>query len=72
MCKYCEKMKPLLDLTFYDGVEMNVTLCPLPTKSFIQVNLDSCKNNLRGYGVYERAFFVDYCPKCGRKLNESI
>jgi len=70
MCKYCEEMKPLLNLTFYDGAKMNVTLCPLPTKSFIQVNLDPCKNDIRGYGVYERAFFINYCPICGRKLED--
>ena len=71
MCKYCEKMEPLLDLAFYDGAEMNVTLYPLSTKSFIQVNLDPRKSDIRGYGVYGRAFFVNYCPKCGRNLNES-
>lgn len=75
MCKYCENMHPLIDLIWEDGARTEVILCPLKTHSFINVEFDPNYEEKegerkRGRQVYSRAFYVDYCPKCGRNLRE--
>ena len=74
MCKFCEKMEDLIDITYKDNTNLNVVLCHVACgkfkPGFIQVEFDPYRNGIKGNGIYSGAFAVNYCPVCGRKLED--
>ena len=60
MCEYCEESKLLLDDEYF---HKGIGMCIVENK--IQVNANSLKEC-----AYIEAT-INYCPMCGRKLEES-
>ena len=74
MCEYCNGNKDISDKVFEDGSKFSDSIC----KVFIDNSeifgttlnvrpIEYHNGKKENHNTY--TFFIDYCPKCGRKLN---
>ena len=63
MCEYCEKEKVLKSSNFCGAAKMQII------GEFLEVQGDSHK--IKWFNrIYQPSFMINYCPMCGRKLEE--
>jgi hypothetical protein len=74
MCKYCEKMEIMGSELFHDKSYLHMCLCPISFKGkgpylYIKHDFPIDEHITHSYAL---PIFINYCPMCGRNLNESF
>ena len=66
MCKYCDKMDPMMHTNFKDGTYIEATIVPSDTPYIYMEHVKPINESTRS--VFADGFYIKYCPMCGRKL----
>lgn len=69
MCEFCESEKEVL---YQTSTYIDLYMSHLEKKSVIKVKSINHKLPLseNNQAVRKAIFFINYCPECGRKLND--
>lgn len=76
-CEYCKGVKDISNKIFEDGstysdtiMQVRITEDPLRKIKVLEVAPVKYKDGVASKNIYHE-FLINYCPMCGRKLNEN-